>query len=366
MPAATDDKILEGIAKTGFVLEHKVVTALQEAGWLTINGSFYVDDVSEQARELDVIAYKIARFDNVHVITGALISCKKDATNTAAFMSRDRSRRDPNADWEPVHYTSRLQPLKAHLASSDWKDRFYKDIAKPVKNLLIASRDIFAFQMIGQDGKIHNDKPYYDSVTGLLKALDHEVSKRRESKSVGKRIYQLSLHTVMDAPMVDVQFTNSEQQVRQIDRITCFSRFMVKKKDTSASVHFLNKAHIDAWIKDLNALHEHNGRFFSSEIQKSYAAILSSKEVQAYFLEKLDFWLKYDINAAIGRLRLGRQVEKIYLSADEGKLQIEIDKDEGIESLNEDNQLKAEISKILKRHAKFEGPFEITDVGIPF
>lgn len=45
-----DQKILEAIAKTGFVLEHDVVTSLQNEGWKTMSGSYYIDDVSNQKR----------------------------------------------------------------------------------------------------------------------------------------------------------------------------------------------------------------------------------------------------------------------------------------------------------------------------
>lgn len=368
MPRAPDTKILEAISKTGFVLEHRVVTALQAAGWNTINGSFYIDDVSEQARELDVIAYKIARSDEVDVLTCALVSCKKDGAHTAAFMSRNRPGRDPNADWEPIHYACRLQPLKAHLSSSNWKDRYFRELGEQAKSLLIASRDIFAFQMVGVDGKPHNDKPHHDSVTGLLKALDHEIHKRNESTSPRRRrIYHYSLHTVFEAPMVDVQFSDEVQQVQQTERITCFSRFMVRKRDTSASVHVLAPEKIHEWINDLNTLHEYNGRFFPEEVQNSYDAILTSKEVRQHFQERIGALLKIDINVAISRLRLGPKIEEVFLDSDGEKLrlEIEIEKEGGIEALNADAKLKSDVSKTLARFAKYSGPFEIADY-IPF
>lgn len=362
MPTAPDAKILEAIAKTGFVLEHKVVTALQAAGWNTINGSFYIDDVSEQARELDVIAYKIARSEHVDVLTCVLVSCKKDASHTAAFMSRKRPRRDPNADWEPIHYVCRLQPLKAHLSSSKWKDSYFSGLGRQPKSLLIANRDIFAFQMVSADGKPHNDKPHHDSVTGLLKALDHEINKRNESTSSNrKRVYHYSLHTVFEAPMVDVEFTDEEQQVRQTERITCFSRFMVRKRDTSASIHFLSPRKIHSWIDDLNALHEYNGNFFPGEVQKSYEAILTSKDVRKYFQERIGAILKNDINMAISRLRLGAKIDEVFLDSNGAQLTIEIEKDDGVGTLNSDPELKSEISETLAHFANYAGPFQIVD-----
>ncbi|WP_313203727.1 hypothetical protein [Stenotrophomonas sp.] len=369
MPSAPDEQVLAAISKTGFVLEHDVVTALQQAGWRTINGSYYIDDVSEQARELDIIAYKIFRSEEIDVLTCALVSCKKDSTKTAAFLSRQRPRTDPNADWEPLHWASRVQPMKAHLSSSNWKNRYFEELRGATRKMLTANRDIFAFQMVCADGKPHNDKPYYDSVTGLIKALDHEANKKRESKSpVKKRLYQFSLHAVLDAPMVDVQFQDNGQRVRQIDRITCFSRYMVRKQDTAASVHFTSKGNLSDWIQDLNELHAHNSDFFSREFEKSYKAIITSPEVRKYFQEKMEFWLKFDINAAIKRLRLGRKIENLHLSVGGGKLQIEVDVEgtSAIAKLNSDSVLKNEIAKTLRRLARFSGSFAIADLDIPF
>lgn len=368
MTAAPDEKIVEALAKTGFVLEHKVVTALQGGGWLTINGSYYIDDVSEQARELDIIAYKIARHEDIDVLTCALVSCKKDANHTAAFLSRERPRRDPNADWEPLHLASRLEPMRAHLSSSDWKERYFSRTERRVKRLLTADRDIFAFQMVCRDGKPHNDKPYYDSVTGLLKALDHEINKRQNSKQPArKRLYQFSLHTVIDAPMVDVQFKDEEQDVRPIDRITGFSRFMVRKKDTTASIHFTSKTRLPGWIEDLDALHQHNSEFFSDEVENSFKAILTSKEVRKFFQDRMDFWLTYKINKAIARLQLGKKIENIHLNAESDTLRIEIEKDSGIDDLNADRELRRELSIALAERARYAGAFKIAEyVDVPF
>ncbi|WP_329857624.1 hypothetical protein [Stenotrophomonas muris] len=368
MTAAPDDKIVEALAKTGFVLEHEVVTALQRGGWLTINGSYYIDDVSEQARELDIIAYKIARHDDIDVLTCGLISCKKDASYTAAFLSRKRPRRDPNADWEPLHQVSRVEPMRAHLSSSDWKKRYFSSAKRRVKRILVADRDIFAFQMVCKEGKPHNDKPYYESVTGLLKALDHEINKRQDSKAPArKRLYQFSLHTVIDAPMVDVQFQDEEQKVRPVDEITGFSRFMVRKKDTAASIHFTSQVSLPRWIADLDALHRHNSQFFSEEVDRSFKAILTSKEVRKHFEDRLDFWLTYKINRAITRLKLGKKIEKIHLDVESETLLIEIDKDSGIDDLNADAELKREVSDALIERARYSGPFRIAEYAdIPF
>jgi len=364
----TDQKVLEAIAKTGFVLEHEVVVALQLAGWKTINGSYYIDDVSNQARELDIIAYKITKLDDLHVLTCALISCKKDAKDTAAFLSRKRPSRDPNADWEPAPLATRLQPMKAHLSSSDWKSRYFSSMSPPVKSMLVAGRDVFAFQMVGNEGQANNNKPYYDSFTSLIKALDHELSKRIESnKTHRKRIYSYSLHTVFDARMVEVQFDQEEKDVRPVDRITCFTRYMVRKQDTVASVHFVQSTSMAKWIADLDSLHQHNIDFFEQEVGASFEAIVTSAAVRSYFKEDMGYLLRHYLGKAASRLGVVMPSGEAILGVNERGLEISMDFSESdAEKLGTDATLGEELASLFSRRARYSGNVEIGTFDIPF
>lgn len=364
----TNAKVLEAVAKTGFVLEHEVVTALQKAGWKTINGSYYIDDVSNQARELDVIAYKITKMDDVHVLTCALISCKKIAKDAAAFLSRKRPAKDPNADWEPAPQATRLQPMKAHLSSSNWKDRYFSSMSPAVRTMLVAARDVFAFQMVGNEGQANNDKPYYDSFTSLIKALDHELGKRAGGDMARrKRIYSYSLHAVFDAQMVEVQFNEDRKQVREVDRITCFVRYMVRRKDTAASVHFVQFSALKQWIGDIDLLHSHNVKFFSNEVGKSFEAIATSSEVRSYFKEEIGYMLRHYLSKAASRLRISMPSGEVILSTNKRGIEVSMDFSESdADKLNSDAELRREFASLFEKRARYKGGIEVGTFDIPF
>lgn len=67
----------EGISKTGFVLEHKVASIFELSQWSVIHNRYYLDDVTEGQREMDMIAYKIHENKGVLIYTALIISCKK-------------------------------------------------------------------------------------------------------------------------------------------------------------------------------------------------------------------------------------------------------------------------------------------------
>ncbi|KRG73839.1 hypothetical protein ABB28_08975 [Stenotrophomonas chelatiphaga] len=181
-----------------------------------------------------------------------------------------------------------------------------------------------------------------------------------------KRVYHFSLHTVFDAPMVDVQFLNEEQTVRSIQRITCFSKYMVRKVDTSASVHFLNISSVDSWITDLADLHHYNRSFFTGEIAKSYSAITTSEEVRKYFESNLSVLLKYYIQDSMMRNRIREPLESISLEMNDKVLEIHVDIKGDVEILNSDGKLREKINALLFRRARYAGPFSITETDIPF
>src|SRR5690606_5459650 len=110
--------------RTGFLLEHAVAEEFRSAGWSVIGNRYYVDDVDDRTRELDLVAYRVKKFDDVGVLTGVLVSCKKDADNTWAFLTKDKPAYDPNIDWEPVHYWTDYEPLASYLAAEEWRRKY--------------------------------------------------------------------------------------------------------------------------------------------------------------------------------------------------------------------------------------------------
>ncbi len=93
-----DNKYAEGIRKTGFVLEYKVANTLRKAGWTVISNKYYEDDFEGSVREIDLVAYKASKIQQIDVYTTLLISCKKSDSDIWALLSRDINLKDPNSD----------------------------------------------------------------------------------------------------------------------------------------------------------------------------------------------------------------------------------------------------------------------------
>ena len=91
------------IEKTGFVLEYHVSRALQAHGWNVISNKYYVDDLQETVREIDIVAYKTLMINHIRLYTTIILSCKKSESDAWVLLSKKRDPDDPNMDWYPVH-----------------------------------------------------------------------------------------------------------------------------------------------------------------------------------------------------------------------------------------------------------------------
>ncbi|WP_311238389.1 MULTISPECIES: hypothetical protein [unclassified Xanthomonas] len=365
--AAPEDKILGALQGTGFILEHETAQAFQKKKWSTISGRFYLDDVDGRARELDLIAYKVKSSQDLDVSTVILVSCKKDAKNTVAFLSRSRPKVDPNADWEPVHIWTKSEPLKSHLADGAWKDNYLNSNPKVKESILSPKRDIFAFQLVSENGTPQNDKPIFDSITSLMKAMDHEISQLNYKGKKNKRLYQFILCTIFDAPMVDAQFEYVPTKVVKLSRLIYFSRYIVNKIDSSALVHFVRADRTDKFIDDLDVLHKHNAEFFQAKVEDAYKAITTSKEIRKYFATRFSWDIRWKLNGRLRNLgRKGVHVSKIGISYYQEALRIEVDISENdAKLLDADLEAREELAEILLEKMRYKGPFTIEE-DIPF
>src|SRR5437762_4381369 len=101
-PVSDLNKIVEGIRRSGFILEHRVTEQLRAHKWTIIHNKYYLDDVQESAREIDLVAYKVTRYRDFVTYTALIVSCKKSDETAWAFLTRDRDVGNPNIDWYPV------------------------------------------------------------------------------------------------------------------------------------------------------------------------------------------------------------------------------------------------------------------------
>ena len=165
---------------TGFVLKNQTAQALKAAGWTVISNRYYVDDeVKETVREVDLVAYKIARVQHFDVYTVLIISCKKDHTNSWALMAREANAKDPNTDWWPVHSWTNDKALDHQLSSQGKTRRYHDDMqaAGVAEIMKFPEVEVFAFQMLNsQSGAASNDRDIFRSVSTLIKAQAYEIS----------------------------------------------------------------------------------------------------------------------------------------------------------------------------------------------
>lgn len=352
-------EIPKALEKTGFPLEFSVADDFRKAGWEVIGSRYYIDDFDGRARELDLVSYRIIKTDDIDICTVILISCKKDAENTWAFLSTEKPSEDANVDWEPVHHWTDFEPLSSYLSNSDWKVQYLHENNSIFDTVFRTTRNIFASQLVSSDGKSpKNDKPIFDSITGLLKALDHEILALPNRMKGQKRIYLFTLATIVDAPMVDVQYKQNETKAIEIHRLSHLARFMVRKREVAALIHFVRKDKTGEFIQQMSLLADHNAEHIKSAVVKSFEAVRTNKKVQEYFSKKLESRLKFRINRKIEELGIQDEMTKLQLSYTNNCLSIELDvESETANTLNSHEPTRELVQKELAEIVRYKGKF---------
>jgi hypothetical protein len=363
------DQIPDALAKTGFILEHDVAEAFKKSGWATIGGRFYADDVDGRARELDLVAYRTDKSKELEVVTAVLVSCKKDEEATWAFLTKDKPKHDPNFDWDPVHYWTDIEPLRSYLASDSWKEKYIAAAGKIYDNNFRATRDIFAFQQVSSlKVAARNDKAIFDSIVSLMKALDHEMEAVPKRAKERKRLYTFSLVSVVDAPMVDVSYSGKTPVAAEVERLTHLARYMVRKRDLSALIHFVRSDKLPQFVNALSDFADLTAKHMAALIGTSYKAIQWNEAVRAQIAERLKSRLVWRINQGLRKNGIKESVvDEIRLDFEDGTLKILVDIFDSNELaiLNADQPLRDQTVKLLKELARYEGGFEF-EMDFPF
>ncbi|MDE9435179.1 hypothetical protein KKI95_04295 [Xenorhabdus bovienii] len=90
------DIFCEKIKSTEFILENKISKILIHNEWNVINNKYYIDDVANTVREIDIIAYKASK--DVYFYTTLIISCKKNEEKILVLLTKELNKNDPNID----------------------------------------------------------------------------------------------------------------------------------------------------------------------------------------------------------------------------------------------------------------------------
>ena len=293
-----DTKKLEAqIRKTGFVLENQVAQTLKSAGWTVISSKYYVDDFEDSVREIDLIAYQVAKIQHFDVYTVLIVSCKKSESNAWALLARDINLRDPNSDWWPLHAWSNDKALSHQLSDSSFARRYHDKVAAlgVQEALKQPSVEVFAFQeMNHKSGAPQNDKPIFSAVTSLMKAQAYELSALPLRKKAPS-IYQFNLLAVVDVELARLMFSGDNITCSEVASEHYLARYIIRKKETFSRIRFIRaNAFIDA-LKDYSRLHLANAKTFGNTCDAFYDGILQDHHRYGVLLEDFKKLLARDL-----------------------------------------------------------------------
>ncbi|MGH1437003.1 MAG: hypothetical protein ACRBG0_21375 [Lewinella sp.] len=259
------DNYIANIKKTGFPLEYSISKDLQSRSWNVISNRYYIDDTTNNMREIDILAYKVSLVNEIRFYTTLLISSKKSEERDWAFLTKKLNQNDPNSDYFPTSNWTNDERLTHMLDDSTWRKRLIDEVSKDEKLAAIYSinEDLFAFQEMNKsNGRIQNDKAIYSSVSTLVKSLSYEVlnlDRRIEHKS----FYSFYLISVVESGFVKLHFEESNIECSDIDEINYLNRFIVNGKDDFYKIHFIkNNCFADSLV-NYDYLHKWNVNFFS-------------------------------------------------------------------------------------------------------
>lgn len=301
------------IRKTGFVLENAVANRLKDEGWTVISGKYYVDDVSEETvREIDLLAYRVSKFEQIDVYTVLIISCKKSDGNVWALLARGANLNDPNTDWYPLHVWSN-DPALSHQLTRPSKARSYHDEVTALgaaEAVGVPKVDVFAFQEMSRTtGKPANDKAIFSAITTLVKAQAYELNVLPDRKKTPS-VYQFNLLSVVGSEMYRLMFDDAgDISCAPIDSEDYLARYIVRKRDSFSRIRFVTESGVDRTLAAYRALHTANGKWFESEHRAFYADVMKDDErirsLLAQFVKRVRFLINWRAEEAFKGVEMG-------------------------------------------------------------
>ncbi len=280
----------DNIKSTGFILESKVSDFLTQNGWGVINNKYYIDDVQNIAREIDVIAYKVTKTEDILVYTTLIVSCKKNEENIWALLVKDMKGNDPNIDYEPLKNWSNHPVIKYQL-DVDNKDK--KGLPKGIlyDKIFHVSKNVFAFQeMNRKSGKANNDKNIFNSITSLMKAQSYELrslSSRKKERSV----YFFHLISLIDSQLILLECEGDKINPNEVESHTVISNYIINGESTASKIKFTT---LNGFLKNekyYDTLHGHYVNYIKTCFADFYNDIIHNGAKRQILVKEL--WLKY-------------------------------------------------------------------------
>lgn len=374
-------KYIDGISKTGYLLENRMAQVLKNHRWQVISNKYYIDDRQEEVREIDLIAYKCSSFEDFDIYTSLIISCKKSESCVWGLLSRNINPNDPNTDFEPFHGWTNHKAIGFGIDKAKFAKNYFKEGREANLEQLFnkPSFDIFAFQEIDKTkGSPKNDKAIFSSITSLMKAQAYELSvlpERIKNKKRKPAIYQFNLISLVDTELIKLMVSDQgdeELSASEVDNADYITRYIINGKETFARIRFVNSNDFERQLDVYNKLHNFNYRFFRREYNDFYTDVLKVKERRSVY--EADF-----AKEAIGKLNSIRydevksssfRITDIELSWNhEGNhVWIDIDGDDSLQAIdfyNSNEDCIRVTKELLLKYYKYEGDLKFSFI-VPF
>lgn len=357
-------KFIEGINKTGFGLEYSISRILMDDGWTVINNKYYIDDVQEVAREIDILAYKVSVNDNIQIYTVLVVSCKKNIDNAWALLAKNKNEKDPNIDWFPVTLWTNQKIIKLMIDHFEWKRTYISTSQELLNNLFLPEKHIFAFQEMNKNtGAPQNDKNIFNSIVSSMKSQNYEIESLKKRKEQDA-LYNFNLISVIDAPLIRIEYARGEPVVKNIDSDIYVGSYIINKKETISRVHFINADCFSDHLKTYNSLHYHNiDQAF--QIYNSYFDNCIESEVKVKLFEtEFNRKIRYKIYSYLRDIRNGNEPEygDIFVDVrwDENKSMVALSvrgiwDDDELKYFNNNGEIKTSISSALNQYYHYTG-----------
>lgn len=362
------------ISKTGFVLENSIASQLRTGGWTVISNRYYVDDHEETVREIDLVAYKATKVQDVQVYTSLIISCKKSEQNAWALLARPLDPKDPNADWWPLHAWTNDPAINYELGLQGTGKRYHDELnAGGVSEVLqLPQVEVFAFQeMDRSSGAPKNDKPIFDSITSLMKAQSYELTALpMRRKDAGPCLYQFNLLSIADTDLLRLQFDGNSVKAEPIESEHYIARYIVRKKATFSRIRFIKACGLSKHLADYDRLHVANCRWFLNQQERFYKEALKDARRTSVFAERFRTDLGWYLSYRVGR-NFSANVDLTDLAVEWRKEQAApaitaMFSNEQLEFISNDADCQLRASLALKEVYKYEGAFIFDRPEIPF
>lgn len=369
-------KYIEGIKKTGFVLENRIAQILKKQGWSVISNKYYEDDFEDKVREIDLVAYKVGKVQHFDVYTCLIVSCKKSESNTWALLCRDLNIKDPNLDFRPLHSWSNQPSIQYQLSNPIKAQEYYSEITKlGVKEALDDPKvEIFGFQeMDAEKGTSKNDKAIYDSIISLIKAQAYEMSalpKRKKAPCV----YQFNLLSIVDSDIVRLHFKDDEITSELIFSEHHVSRYIINRRQYTSKIRFLNASIFKKKLPDYGDLHNANLSWYDKTCDSFYNEIEKDHERIKLYIDEFRKEVNWKIHSQLYKL-LKKYIELdnvslIWIEREKSlMISLEVKETEYLvdigTNLSKDEETKEFVAVALKKYYRYTGPFYF-DADIPF